>query len=108
MSPVPSVDALSETTTSKSSKVWPCSDRKASSRKFSPLYTGTPMLMVGRALTLAPRSWRERRTYDEWSDRHTGPMGLRRRSDAGRAASGEHGHGGVHVARLRHRRRPDD
>src|SRR5918996_5431507 len=47
MSTVASVEALSDTTRTKSSKVCPRMEARASARKRSPLYTGSPMVTGG-------------------------------------------------------------
>ena len=47
MSSVPSVEALLEMISSKSSNVWPSRESRDWARKSAPLYTGKPMLSLG-------------------------------------------------------------
>lgn len=49
---VPSVEALSEISSSKSEKVWESRESNASGRYFSPLWTGMPMLRRGSLLLI--------------------------------------------------------
>ena len=54
MSPVLSVEALSEMISSKSAKLWPSKASIDSLTYFSPLYTGRPMVSRGAALISRP------------------------------------------------------